>query len=264
MIPTSSDVKQSLSALAKLNPIGRKSRQAENDEARALQTSLLPTKAPAFPGYDLACAWHPSSEVSGDYFDIFPLDDNRMALCVADVSGKGLQAAVIMSQLQEAVRTCAPQSATPAELCSAVNRLLSGAIPQGSYITMFYAILDRTNGRLQYENAGHSLPLLIRGNGAVEFPASFSGVLGLFSHWLYQNQELNLGSGDVLLLVTDGVIEAQGRRHEEFGYQRLISLVQKGQTLPAESLNQQILEAVAKFSQGNHDDDASLVVVRAQ
>jgi serine phosphatase RsbU (regulator of sigma subunit) len=125
---------------------------------------------------------------------------------------------------------------------------------------MFYGILG-CDRRLRYESAGHCLPLLVRRDGDVEFPASFSGVIGIFSHWLYQNQEVELHSGDCLLLITDGILQAENRRHEEFGYQRLIASVQSRRAAGANAVAQEILASVVEFCGGKLRDDASLVAV---
>jgi sigma-B regulation protein RsbU (phosphoserine phosphatase) len=238
----------------------RAARDAELEQARALQTELLPRAAPQLEGFRIACALQPSVEMSGDYFDVFALPDERMALCIADVSGKGAAAAALMSELQGAVRKFAQGAESPAELCTQVNQTLCGPGPQTHYVTMFYGTLGR-DGLLRYESAGHCLPLLVRGDGGIEFPASFSGVIGIFSHWLYQNQEVQLRSGDCLLLVTDGILQAENRRQGEFGYQRLIAAVKSGRAAGAEALGQEILAAVTAFGAGKLRDDASLVVV---
>jgi phosphoserine phosphatase RsbU/P len=264
VIPLKREVKRSLKGLARLNPIGRAAREAEAEEARALQASLLPQSIPQIEGFAIASDWLASSEVSGDYFDVFALNDDQMALCVADVSGKGMSAATLMRDLREAVRAAAPEASSPAELCTEVNKALCGRIAPGKYVTMFYGVLSRRTRRLHYENAGHCLPLLVRADGAVEFPASFSGVLGLFSHWLYNNQEIQLGAGDRLLLITDGVLSAEGHRRQEFGYQRLISLVNNGGPQHPGRLGREILDAVSKFCNHRMRDDASLIVVAAE
>jgi phosphoserine phosphatase RsbU/P len=264
VIPLQREVKRSLKDLARLNPIGRAGRRAEAEEARALQASLLPQSIPQLDGFAIACAWLASSEVSGDYIDVFALNEHQMALCVADVSGKGMDAASLMRDLREAVRASAPGAASPAELCTQVNKTLCGRIAAGKYVTMFYGVIDRRTRRMHYENAGHCLPLLVRAGGAVEFPASFSGVLGLFSHWLYNNQEIQLGAGDRLLLVTDGILSAEGHRRQEFGYQRLISLVNNGSGHDPDRLGRDILDAVSKFCNQKMRDDASLIVVAAE
>ena len=238
----------------------RAARAAEEQQARAIQERVLPRTIPQLDGFQIACAWRPSAEVSGDFFDVFVFGGDGMALCIADVSGKGLGAATLMSELHDAVREFAPGAASPAELCTKVNQALCKPGPQTRYVTMFCGMLDREK-RLRYESAGHCLPLLVRGDGSVWFPASFSGVIGIFSHWLYQNQEVQLRSGDCLLLITDGILLAENRRREEFGYQRLISAVESGREHGAEALSQEILTAVTRFCGGKLRDEASLIVV---
>jgi phosphoserine phosphatase RsbU/P len=256
------EVQRGLDELIRRNPIGRSSRQADLEQARQLQARLIPREAPKIAGYEIAFAWQTSPEVNSDFFDFIPLDESKLALYIADVSGKGMGAATLANALHAAVLVNAPAAGSPAELCTLVNQALSGRIAPGQYATIFYGMLDCASGRLQYENAGHCLPLLVRADGGVEFPASFSGVLGLFSHWLYQNQEIPLRSGDRLLLMTDGIIEAQGRRGEEFGYQRLISLALDAKAHSAQALSQGILDAVVKFCDGKLRDDAAIVVLK--
>ena len=244
-----------------MQPVTAKSSAQERAEARALQESLLPTATPQVPGYDIACAWHGSPEVSGDYFDVFPVRPDQTALCIADVSGKGLAAARLASELQSAVRGFAPDAPLPAELCTQVNQALCRPGGEPRMVTMFYGVLDAAGKRLRYENAGHCLPLLVRADNSVEFPASFSGVVGIFSHWLYQNQEVELHSGDCLLLVTDGLLQAEGRRHKEFGYQRLIAAVERGRVHGAAKLAEEILAEVGSHIGEKWRDDASLIVL---
>ena len=241
-------------------PLSGRKREAKSARAREIQAQLLPREAPQIEGFQIACAWQPSSVVSGDYFDVFPVSGDGMALCIADVSGKGLDAAVLASQVQAAVRRFGPEAGSPAELCTLVNRALTGTIAPAKYITLIYAVLE-AGGRVRYENAGHCQPVLVRGNGAVEFPASFSGVVGIFSHWLYQSQEIQLRSGDCLLLLTDGILAAENRGREEFGYRHLIAEVERQPGRPAEVLAREILAAATKFCAGRFRDDASLIAV---
>jgi len=241
----------------------RDAHQVEMQRARELQVKLLPREIPQLPGFRIDCAWQPSEIVSGDYYDVFPLSDTAMALCIADVSGKGMEAAQLASQVRDAVRQFAPTAASPAALCTRVNRTLSGTIAPAKYITLFYAVLE-ASGRLRYENAGHCQPLLVRTGGAVEFPASFSGVVGIFSHWLYQNQELQMHPGDTLLVVTDGVLEAENRRREAFGYRKLIAQLEHQKDNDTEPPATRILAAVSRYSEGRFADDASLITVTMQ
>jgi serine phosphatase RsbU (regulator of sigma subunit) len=256
--------KRVLDSLGLYGRTKRDPRTVEEEEARAIQTALLPADTPQLAGFEIACSWKPSAEVSGDYLDVFPLAGEGMALCIADVAGKGLAAVNLMRELGGAVHQFAPDATSPAQLCTEVNQALCKPGPQTRYVTMFYGMLQGQEKRLRFESAGHCLPLLVRGDGSIWFPASFSGVIGIFSHWLYQNQEVQLRSGDCLLLITDGILQAENRRHEEFGYQRLIAAVEGGRARSAESLGQEILAQVTKFCGGKLQDDASLIVVRAK
>jgi len=238
----------------------------DEEAARAIQLSLLPKEIPQLPGFQIACAWRPSQRVSGDLFDVFPLEPTsdspaRLALCVADVSGKGPSAVTRARELHSALREHAPRAASPAELCTLVNRTLSSTVAPAKYVTMWYGVLE-ASGRLHYESAGHCQPLLVRADGSVAFPASFSGIIGIFSHWLYQTQEIELHPGDCLLIVTDGILQSR-RRREEFGYQRLIALVEAAREQSAQALASVIVDSVAAFCGGRFEDDASLIVVKA-
>lgn len=239
----------------------KRPRRAELAEARALQRAAMGMETPQVPGMEIACGWEASPEVGGDYVDVFPVRDGRVALCVGDVAGKGLTAARMMMEVRGAVRAFAAESQSPAELCTRVNQALCGRIAAGKYATLFYGEID---GRtLRYEIAGHCLPLLMRGDGRLEYLASFSGVLGLFSHWLYQSQEVELCEGDCLVVLTDGIVAAESRQREEFGYQRLVSLLEARRGASAAELSREILAAVAQFCHGRLRDDASLIIVRA-
>ncbi|HUB18515.1 MAG TPA: PP2C family protein-serine/threonine phosphatase [Acidobacteriaceae bacterium] len=254
-------VQRGLKKLRLRTPAGRASKKTEDAAARAIQTRLLPQKTPQLPGFEIASAWQSSAQVSGDYFDIFPLAGDTFALCIADVSGKGKAAVSLMQELHDAVRKFASAVASPAELCTRVNQALSRP-GQTRYVTMFYGVLDAATKRLCYESAGHCLPLLVRDDGSVQFLTSFSGLIGLFSHWLYQSQEVELRSGDCLLLLTDGVLQAENHRHEGFGYRRLIAAVETGSARGADALAQEILAKVTRFTGDQLEDDASLIVVR--
>lgn len=246
-----------------MQPAKGRAREQERAEARALLDNLLPQTAPRVDGYDIALGWRASPEVSGDYLDVFPVAAGQTAVCIADVSGKGLAAAKLAAELQAAVRGFAPEAASPAELCTQVNQALCRPGGDPRLITMFYGVLDPAHNRMRYESAGHCLPLLVRADGPIEFPASFSGVLGIFSHWLYHDQEVELHSGDCLLLVTDGLLQAEGRGRQEFGYQRLMAAVERARSQGAEKLTHEILAEVEQHTGRKCRDDASLIVVMA-
>lgn len=232
-----------------------------SDEAHRIQMRLLPDQTPQLPGFQIACAWQPSRDASADYFDVLPLGDGKLGLCIADVSGKGTPAALLMSNLQASIKTFAGLGVSPSALCSQLNALLSNNIAPGRYVSLFYALLDGPARAISYESAGHCLPLFIRADGSIHILEASSGVLGLFSHWTYNDHDLRLFPGDVLVMVTDGVLEAANEDEQEFGYQRLIESVMAGRRGGADAVRRRVLEDVTTFCKGRFDDDASLIVV---
>jgi len=244
-----------------LGRVKEQSHEAELAQAHEIQRHLLPQETPQLAGFQIACAWQPAKSVSGDYFDVFPLGEGRLALCIADVSGKGITAALLMANLQASVKAFAKEATSPAELCSKLNNVLCDTVAPGKFVTLFYGIIDTKQRQLHYENAGHCLPLLVRADGSIVMPASYSGVLGLFSHWTFRDSELQLESGDCLVLMTDGVLEASKDDEEEFGYQRLIEAVTKSRATGAHGIRNAIMESVSAFCEGHFADDASLIVV---
>jgi sigma-B regulation protein RsbU (phosphoserine phosphatase) len=166
-----------------------------------------------------------------------------------------------MANLQASVKAFAKEGTSPSDLCSTLNTVLCDTVAPGKFVTLFYGIIDAQQRKLHYENAGHCLPLLVRADGSILMPASYSGVLGLFSHWTYRDSELQLDPGDCLVLMTDGVLEAAKDEEEEFGYQRLIDAVKQSRSAGANSVRNAIMEAVSAFCDGHFADDASLIVV---
>jgi sigma-B regulation protein RsbU (phosphoserine phosphatase) len=252
---------QELQGQVQLGQVREQSHEAELAQAHEIQRHLLPRETPQIPGFQISCAWQPAKSVSGDYFDVLPLGERRLGLCIADVSGKGITAALLMANLQASVKAFAPEAASPAVLCAKLNSVLCDTVAPGKFVTLFYGVIDSQQRRLQYENAGHCLPLLVHADGSILMPASYSGVLGLFSHWTYQNSEVQLQPGDCLVLMTDGVLEAANRDEEEFGYQRLIDVVRAKRDSGVHGIRTAILETVSAFCEGKFDDDASLIVV---
>ena len=144
--------------------------EEELERAREIQESLLPKEIPQLPGFEVAAVWHPARAVGGDYFDVLRLDDHRLAFCIADVVGKGVSAALLMANVQAAVRAFASDAKSPAWLCSRVNSVLCGNIASDKFVTFFYGVLDTAARRLEYCNAGHLSPLL----GFLRFRAAAS------------------------------------------------------------------------------------------
>jgi sigma-B regulation protein RsbU (phosphoserine phosphatase) len=180
---------------------------------------------------------------------------------VGDVAGKGITAALLMANLQASFRAFANPDASPKMVCSKLNKFLCANTASGKFVTFFYAVLDAEKRTLIYENAGHSPGMLLRAAGATESLSGGGSVLGVLPDWEYQDYEVQLGSGDKLVLTTDGITEAENAQFEEFGEDRLLEATraQDGRALETQRA---IMQQVTAFCSGNFRDDATLLVLR--
>jgi phosphoserine phosphatase RsbU/P len=236
----------------------------EINEARAIQEGFLPKDIPQISGYEIVGAWQSARIVGGDYFDVLPFDDNILGLCIADVAGKGMPAALLMSNLQAAVRGLASTAFPPNELAERWNALLLRNIAIDRFITFFYAQLDGVSGELRYVNAGHNAPVVMHRDGSHHRLEAGGGVLGIFPRQKFELGTITLEHGDRMVLFTDGVTEAGNLDGEEFGEERLIDLIRDHRTTSAKDLQQQILTAAGDFTRHNWSDDATLLVVATE
>jgi sigma-B regulation protein RsbU (phosphoserine phosphatase) len=234
--------------------------QEDFERAREIQQALMPITLPQIDGCDLAAGCQPARMVGGDYFDAIRLGGARAAIAIGDVSGKGMAAALLMSNLQAIVRAFAPGGLAPHELCAKANQLIAGNVAPGKYITFFYAIVDTARMTLDYCNAGHNPPILRRRDGAIERLGEGGPVLGVLPGATYAAGAAELRSGDCLVLYTDGISEAFNAADEEFGEERLIGALDQPAGRAEES-RQRIMAAVTKFSNGNFHDDATMMIV---
>jgi sigma-B regulation protein RsbU (phosphoserine phosphatase) len=241
--------------------IHQQEQEREIAEAKAIQEKLLPREIPQMPGYEIASAWQSARLVGGDYFDILPLDEKTLGICIADVAGKGMPAALLMSNMQAAVRGLSSPSLAPNLLCSRLNSIVYRNTDSDRFITFFYAHLDGPMRRLTYVNAGHNAPFVVRAEGSHERLHEGGTVLGVFASCNYEMGSAQLFPGDRLVLFTDGVTEACNLAGEEFGEARLLRLLENHRTLSADELQAKILAVVAEFSGGRWQDDATLLVL---
>jgi phosphoserine phosphatase RsbU/P len=237
-------------------------RDEELQRAREIQQSLLPKEIPQLPGFEVAGAWRPALAVSGDYFDVFALGDHRLCICIADVVGKGVSAALLMAHAQAAVRALSSQSDSPAALCARVNKLLCENLATGKFVTFFYAILDGETRTLEYCNAGHPNPILLS-HGQSQVLDKSGAVLGVFPDWTYENGRIPFEPQDRLLLFTDGITEAEGAGAQEFGEESIASFAKANSRKSAKEITSGLLAHVSAFCGGRFRDDATLVVVAA-
>jgi len=237
--------------------------QREIEEARRIQRRLLPSIIPGVEGLEVATSWQPAAGVGGDCFDAIGFGRRRLALSIADVVGKGIPAALLMSNLQAAVRAFATEASQPGELCQQTNRILCGHIAEGKFISFFYCVADADFGVLTYANAGHCPPILVRGDGSVERLVEGGPVLGVFPDAAYEQHHVKFGPGDRLVLYTDGISEARDPRDGEFGEEQLVRLAVIHRDCSAPALQARLVDAVTTFTGGRFQDDATLIVVAA-
>jgi phosphoserine phosphatase RsbU/P len=237
-------------------------RRRELEEAQVVQRSLLPRALPVVPGVELAVHWQPAAGVGGDAFDIALIDEHRLAISVADVSGKGLPAALLVSSVQATIRAVAA-GADPAAVCDHVNRALTGQIPEGRFVTLVLAIFDPHTRRIVYANAGHNQPIHVRRGGEAARLDCGGPVLGVMSDATYELGTLTLEPGDRLVFFTDGLVEATDGR-DEFGEDRLVSLVQARRGQPAGVLVAELVDEVKAFSHDARGDDTTVVVLAVE
>jgi sigma-B regulation protein RsbU (phosphoserine phosphatase) len=238
-------------------------REEELREAREIQDSLLPKKLPEIAGYEIAAVTQPLRFVGGDYYNVVRINDRQTAVCIADVAGKGMPAALLMSSLQAALQPLISQNLPPGELCHRLNRILCDLTPVGKFISFFYGVLDSSANRLTYCNAGHNPPLLIRADGTSTELHAEGAVLGQFPNWLYQQSERQLQPWDRLLLFTDGLVEACDRDEEAFGENSLIRVAREDSKSGAEELVARLMRAAWEHCSERFQDDASLIVLKA-
>jgi len=235
--------------------------EQEINIARDIQQALLPKNFPDHPHLAIAGCNYPCLSVGGDYFDVFPLENNRTAFLLADVSGKGLGAAIVTTMLQGAL-SAMTLGTDPARVINHVNRFLCDHAEVGRYATMFFAILD-DDGNLEFINAGHPSPFLIRKGVAQEPFSEGSYPVGLVPEAEYSVARLKLEPGDTVVLFSDGVTEAMDPNEELFGVPRLRQLLTGQPECPLDHLQKCVLEAVENFARGaSQADDLTLLIVR--
>ena len=234
--------------------------QRELEDARLIQRGLLPTVTPRVGGIDLAVTWLPANGVGGDCFDTLSFG-RSLGLSIADISGKGLPAALLMSNLQAAVRAFAQEAAEPSSVCASVNRLLCRNMASGRFATFCYARVEPDAQRIVYSNAGHNPPLVIRAGSGTAMLSVGGMVLGIFPENVYAQGEVAIAPGDRVVFYTDGITEARNPEGDEYGEERLAEAAIAARALPVEAMKDALFAAVTEFSRGKFDDDATLIVV---
>ena len=231
--------------------------------ASEIQLRLLPKTAPVVTGYDIAGVSIPAEVVGGDYFDFIPVDDRKLAVCVGDVSGKGLSAALLMANLQATVRAQTLLRVPPAQCLGHSNTLLSRSIDPNKFVTCFYALLDAGSNEVRYSNAGHEPPLLLSEGGRTARLGTGGMVLGFLETVEYEEATVRMEPGDLLAVYSDGLSDAVNDMDEPFGEARLVAALASLKDQQAARTLESILDTVRRHV-GAHStqDDMTLVILR--
>ncbi len=243
--------------------VEKKRLERELQLARGIQRNLLPEAPPVVKGFDIAVSNEPCFEVGGDYYDFLTLGPNTMLLVVADVEGKGVSSAMVMSNLQATLRALVMHLHSLEVITLSLNEMILADTRSGKFLSCFLGLVDTVSGGLHYINAGHVPPLVLRRDGTTDSLEAGGMPIGLFPSVEYERGSVKLHPGDVLLCCTDGIGEAADTNGDEFGAERLASTARQYQHLSASEMCQNVVRDVDVFSRGGpHIDDKVLMVVK--
>ncbi len=242
--------------------------EGELETARKIQERLLPHEMPQFPGFEIAGTSIPSKQVGGDYFDFLDLGKGRLGIAIADVSGKGIPAALLMANLQASFHSQIMETKKVGDVATRINNMIVKSTDSNMFVTFFYGLLDRNLSTFTSTNAGHNPPVLWRVDKNIERLTEGGLVLGFLSDQKYAQQTTALNPGDILVLFTDGITEARApdkamTENTLFGEDRLIQVIKDNASLPAREIQAAILQAVSAHTKNRpQDDDITLVIIK--
>ncbi|MBI3243058.1 MAG: SpoIIE family protein phosphatase [Chloroflexi bacterium] len=233
--------------------------------AREVQAALLPRATPRLAGWEFAARWQPARNVSGDYYDFIPLSRGPgWGFVIADVSGKGMPAALFMALTRSIVRASVVGAALPADGINRANQLICADSGQGMFVTLFYACLDPATGDLTYVNAGHNPPWLYRAEGDQWLELTRTGMaLGMFKANVLTQNTLRLNAGDFIFMYTDGLTDVTNVEGEKFGAEQLLQIITEHRRAPPAEIIAALDETISRFQEGNTlFDDITLVIAK--
>ena len=239
--------------------------EKELETACEVQSRLLPVGSPGLAGYDIAGVCLPTEEIGGDYFDFIQLPHNRLGVVVADVSGHGIPAALVMTAFRALLRTTGRSYSKPARVARTINELLPEFTGDRHFVTAFYTILNPQDGRIEYTCCGHQPALLVHPDGQTVKLEQRGPALGVFRHSNFPSGIAQLAPGEIMALYTDGVVETIAADDQHFGLERLAQVLYQGYHLSAEQLISRVVQETRAFSGSNsYTDDFTLVVIKRQ
>ncbi len=231
--------------------------------ARQIQKSFLPKADLKLKGYDISGINVSSGQVGGDYYDFIRIVEQQTGIAIGDVSGKGIPAALLMASFRASLIAEIRNNYSIRTICHKVNRLLCESMDPGNFVTAVYGVLDSKNHVLTFSNCGHNLPVLLRDNGTIEYLREGGPVMGVTPNAEYEERPLYLGTGDVVVLYTDGVVEVFDSSGEEFGLDRLIDVIKANRLKSASEIQDAIRKAATAFASPTHVfDDLTMIVLK--
>jgi sigma-B regulation protein RsbU (phosphoserine phosphatase) len=239
--------------------------EEELSVAKQIQTGLLPKTLPESKMFDFAAYIEPSRQVGGDFYDFISIGDSRLGIVMADASGKGVPAALLIARMQAVIQSEARLGKGVDRIMASVNHFISNSTSPDRFATCFYAELDEQARRLHYCNAGHNYPLLVKNNGEIVSLVTGGLLLGAFPHATYEAGMVEISPGDTLVIYTDGLTEMMDSAEQEYGEKRLIDCARILRAHPAELICSGLIESVKNYGSGpNEIDDMTLVVMKAR
>jgi len=231
--------------------------------AKDVQTNLLPSQPPKVKGYDIAGICIPTYEIGGDYYDYIPLDDQNLAIVIADVSGDGIPSALIMSAFRALLHSQIKADNNPSEIMSVLNQQIPFVSRKRDFISVFYAILNFKEHTFTYTNCGHNPPLLLRSNGKMELLEQGSAALNILTDAKFNSDSIKLEPGDQIIFYTDGVTEVFSLNSEEYGVERLKNIIRESKVKTASEIVSNIVKSIESFSGSKlFRDDFTLIVLK--
>jgi sigma-B regulation protein RsbU (phosphoserine phosphatase) len=233
--------------------------------ARSIQQKLIPSKFPEFNNFEITAVNIPARQVGGDYFDILKLDEDRTLIVIADVSGKGIQAALLMANIQAFIKTLSKLDYKLDEATNMLNNLVSENTTNGSFITLFWGIFNDKTLEFEYVNAGHNPPYRYRYGEIIRLKKG-GMILGVMETMIpYESEKIQLQPNDTLLFFTDGITEAMNVNNEEFGEEKLMNILSNNANLDVLEMKSEILKELKVFTnEAEQSDDITLMVLKSK
>jgi serine phosphatase RsbU (regulator of sigma subunit) len=231
--------------------------------AKEIQSGLLPKYLPGNDTFSVAAFTRPSKSIGGDFYDCFEIDDVHLGLIIADASGHGLPAALIISQIQAIIKTSLARTERLVDLINLLNRHLRDNTSARNFVTLFYGIYNTISGRCNYINAGHNRPIVIRNDGTTDSLSTTAPALGLTSDFKCTTRSVDLNDNEILIFYTDGITETMNSNHDEYTEERMIKLILENRDMHSEDLINLVQTDLKQFCpEGIFEDDQTLMIVK--